>query len=169
MIDRTIYSWGYEALNACQTTNIILKLIIKMITLLQDIFLLSPLTRERERIVLSNIQDFVKEMKVSKLQYILVLYIYQVYYICLLHIKDQWSPLVKQHLSYPTLHNGLLMYWTVGAPGVDPPVSQEDRSFSTDHDRQGCERESSSLIKRPVVWGQIHSHCASFTFSSFKE
>lgn len=136
-----------------------------MITLLQDIFLLSPLTRERERIVLSNIQDFVKEMKVSKLQYILVLYIY----ICLLHIKDQWSPLVKQHLSYPTLHNGLLMYWTVGAPGVDPPVSQEDRSFSTDHDRQGCERESSSLIKRPVVWGQIHSHCASFTFSSFKE
>lgn len=60
-----------------------------MITLLQDIFLLSPLTRERERIVLSNIQDFVKEMKVSKLQYILVLYIYQVYYICLLHIKDQ--------------------------------------------------------------------------------
>lgn len=140
-----------------------------MITLLQDIFLLSPLTRERERIVLSNIQDFVKEMKVSKLQYILVLYIYQVYYICLLHIKDQWSPLVKQHLSYLTLHNGLLMYWTVGAPGVDPPVSQEDRSFSTDHDRQGCERESSSLIKRPVVWGQIHSHCASFTFSSFKE
>lgn len=136
-----------------------------MITLLQDIFLLSPLTRERERIVLSNIQDFVKEMNVSKLQYILVLYIY----ICLLHIKDQWSPLVKQHLSYPTLHNGLLMYWTVGAPGVDPPVSQEDRSFSTDHDRQGCERESSSLIKRPVVWGQIHSHCASFTFSSFKE
>lgn len=136
-----------------------------MITLLQDIFLLSPLTRERERIVLSNIQDFVKEMKVSKLQYILVLYIY----ICLLHIKDQWSPLVKQHLSYPTLHNGLLMYWMVGAPGVDPPVSQEDRSFSTDHDRQGCERESSSLIKRPVVWGQIHSHCASFTFSSFKE
>lgn len=136
-----------------------------MITLLQDIVLLSPLTRERERIVLSNMQDFVKEMKVSKLQYILVLYIY----ICLLHIKDQWSPLVKQHLSYPTLHNGLLMYWTVGAPGVDPPVSQEDRSFSTDHDRQGCERESSSLIKRPVVWGQIHSHCASFTFSSFKE
>lgn len=56
-----------------------------------------------------------------------------------------------------------------GGPGVDPPVSQEDRSFSTDHDRQGCERESSSLIKRPVVWGQIHSHCASFTFSSFKE
>lgn len=49
--------------------------------------------------------------------------------------------LVKQHLSYPTLHNGLLMYWTEGAPGVDPPVSQEDRSFSTDHDRQGCERE----------------------------
>lgn len=38
----------------------------------------------------------------------------------------------------------------MGAPGVDPPVSQEDRSFSTDHDRQGCERESSSLIKRPV-------------------
>lgn len=28
-----------------------------------------------------------------------------------------------------------------GGPGVDPPVSQEDRSFSTDHDRQGCERE----------------------------
>lgn len=52
-----------------------------MITLLQDIFLLSPLTRERERerIVLSNIQDFVKEMKVSKLQYILVLYIYIIY------------------------------------------------------------------------------------------
>lgn len=37
---------------------------------------------KRERIVLSNIQDFVKEMKVSKLQYILVLYIYiYVYYI----------------------------------------------------------------------------------------
>lgn len=50
-----------------------------MITLLQDIFLLSPLTRERERIVLSNMQDFVKEMKVSKLQYILVLYIYIIY------------------------------------------------------------------------------------------
>lgn len=34
---------------------------------------------KRERIVLSNIQDFVKEMKVSKLQYILVLYIYIIY------------------------------------------------------------------------------------------
>lgn len=70
------YSWGYEALNACQTTNIILKLNQNDNPFTRYIFIISFNKRERERIVLSNIQDFVKEMKVSKLQYILVLYIY---------------------------------------------------------------------------------------------
>lgn len=132
-----------------------------MITLLQDIFSLSPLTRERELYYLI-FKILLKKWRFPN-------YSIYWYFTYILYMFITWSPLVKQHLSYPTLHNGLLMYWTVGAPGVDPPVSQEDRSFSTDHDRQGCVRESSSLIKRPVVWGQIHSHCASFTFSSFKE
>lgn len=69
-----------------------------MITLLQDIFLLSPLTRERERIVLSNIQDFVKEMKVSKLQYILVLYIYIIY---VYYIKGSMITPCKTTLKLP--------------------------------------------------------------------
>lgn len=135
-----------------------------MITLLQDIFLLSPLTRERELyyLILKILLKKWRFPNYSTYWYFTYIYMFITY-------KGSMITPCKTTLSYPTLHNGLLMYWTVGAPGVDPPVSQEDRSFSTDHDRQGCERESSSLIKRPVVWGQIHSHCASFTFSSFKE
>lgn len=55
-------------------TNIILKLNQNDNPFTRYIFI-----NKRERIVLSNIQDFVKEMKVSKLQYILVLYIYIIY------------------------------------------------------------------------------------------
>lgn len=60
-------------------TNIILKLNQNDNPFTRYIFIISFNKRERERIVLSNIQDFVKEMKVSKLQYILVLYIYIIY------------------------------------------------------------------------------------------
>lgn len=71
------YSWGYEALNACQVTKNILKLNQNDNPFTRYIFIIS--FNKRERIVLSNTQDFVKEMKVSKLQYILVLYIYIIY------------------------------------------------------------------------------------------
>lgn len=49
MIDRTIYSWGYEALNACQTTNIILKLNQNDNPFTRYIFIISFNKRERER------------------------------------------------------------------------------------------------------------------------
>lgn len=58
-------------------TNIILKLNQNENPFTRYIFIIS--FNKRERIVLSNTQDFVKEMKVSKLQYILVLYIYIIY------------------------------------------------------------------------------------------
>lgn len=137
-----------------------------MITLLQDIFSLSPLTRERELYYLI-LKILLKKWRFPN--YSTYWYFTYILYMFITYKGSMITP-CKTTLKLPNpIHNGLLMYWTVGAPGVDPPVSQEDRSFSTDHDRQGCERESSSLIKRPVVWGQIHSHCASFTFSSFKE
>lgn len=71
------YSWGDDALNACQITKNILKLNQNDNPFTRYIFIIS--FNKRERIVLSNTQDFVKEMKVSKLQYILVLYIYIIY------------------------------------------------------------------------------------------
>lgn len=58
-------------------TNIILKLNQNDNPFTRYIFII--FFNKRERIVLSNTQDFVKEMKVSKLQYILVLYIYIIY------------------------------------------------------------------------------------------